>query len=64
MALIKASLRPMGGRNITTHQNQLRAVYNPTKTRGSKKKDSNAMEVNTIYTDTTHTNCLSDKERQ
>jgi hypothetical protein len=64
MALIQASLRPISGSNITTHQNHLHVVHNPTKTRGMKKKDPDAMEVNTIRTDTTHTNRLSDKERQ
>jgi hypothetical protein len=64
MALVKASLRPMGGSNITTQQNCLCAVQNPTKTTGSKRKDPNAMEVNTVYTDATHTNRLSDEERQ
>jgi hypothetical protein len=62
MALVKATLGPMGGRNITTCQNQLCAVHNPTKARGTRKKDPNTMEVNTIRTDTTRTNCLSDKE--
>jgi hypothetical protein len=64
MALIKATLSPMGGGNITMCQNQLRAVQNPTKTRGSKRKDPNAMEVDTVRTNTMCTNCLLDKERQ
>jgi hypothetical protein len=64
MALIKASLGPMGGGNITTCQNQLCAVHNPTKTRGSKKKDPDVIEVNTVHTDATCTNCLSDEEKQ
>jgi Retrotransposon gag protein len=64
MALIKASLRPMGGGNITTQQNRLCAVQNPTKTTGSKKKDPDTMEVDTVHTDATCTNRLSDEERQ
>jgi hypothetical protein len=64
MALVKATLGPMGGGNITTQQNCLCAVQNPTKTGGSKKKDPNAMEVDTIRTDATRTNRLSDEERQ
>jgi hypothetical protein len=64
MALIKASLRLMGRGNITTWQNYLCMVHNPTKTRGSKKKDPDVMEINTICTNTTCTNCLSDEERQ
>jgi hypothetical protein len=62
MALIKASLGPMGGSNITTQQNCLRAVQNLTKTMGSKKKDPDTMEVNTICTNVTRTNRLSDEE--
>jgi hypothetical protein len=64
MALIKVSLGPMGGSNITIHQNCLCAASNQTKTGGSKKKDPDAMEVDTVHTNTTCTNCLSDKERQ
>jgi hypothetical protein len=64
MALVKATLSPMGGSNITTQQNCLRAVQNPTKTGGTRKKDPNAMEVNMIHTKTTHTNCLLDEEWQ
>jgi hypothetical protein len=64
MALVKATLGPMGSGNITTHQNRLCAVQNPTKTAGSKRKDPNAMEVDTVHTDATCTNCLSDEERQ
>jgi hypothetical protein len=64
MALVKATLGPMGGSNITTQQNQLHAVHNPTKTSGTKKKDPDTMEVDTVRTDATHTNCLLDKERQ
>jgi hypothetical protein len=64
MALIKAMLGPMGGSNITTQQNHLCAVHNPTKTGNTKKKDPDAMEVDTVRTNTTHTNRLSDEERQ
>jgi hypothetical protein len=64
MAPVKATLSPMGGGNITTQQNCLCAVQNPTKTGGSKKKDPDAMEVDTIRTDATCTNCLSDEEQQ
>jgi hypothetical protein len=64
MALIKASLGPMCGGNITMCQNQLCAVYNSTKMGGSKKKDPNVMEVDTVRTDTMCINCLSDKEWQ
>jgi hypothetical protein len=64
MALIKASLRPMGGSNITTCQNCLCVVPNQTKTGGSNKKDPNTMEVDTVYTNTMRTNHLSDEERQ
>jgi hypothetical protein len=64
MALVKAMLGPMGGGNITTRQNRLRAVQNPTKTGGARKKDPDAMEVNTVRTETTHMNRLSDEERQ
>jgi hypothetical protein len=64
MALIKATLGPMGSGNITTHQNHLRAAQNPTKTGGTRKKDLNTMEVDTIHTNAPHTNRLSDEERQ
>jgi hypothetical protein len=64
MALVKATLGPMGGRNITTCQNRLRAAQNPTKTGGSKRKDPNAMEVDTVRTETTRANRLSDEEQQ
>jgi hypothetical protein len=64
MALVKATLGPMGGGNITTCQNHLRAVQNPTKMGGTKRKDPNAMEVDAIHTETTRANCLSDEERQ
>jgi hypothetical protein len=64
MALVKAMLGPMGGGNITTHQNRLHAVQNPTKTGGTKKKDPDAMEVDTVHTETVRTNRLSDEERQ
>jgi hypothetical protein len=64
MALVKATLSPMGGGNITMCQNRLRAVQNPTKTGGTKRKDPDAMEVNTVRTDITRTNQLSDEERQ
>jgi hypothetical protein len=64
MALVKATLGPMGGGNITTHQNHLRGIQNPTKTGGTKKKDPDAMEVDMVRTETMHANCLSDKERQ
>jgi hypothetical protein len=64
MALVKATLGPMGGGNITTRQNRLCAVQNPAKTRGSKRKDPNAMEVDTVRTETTCMNHLSDEERQ
>jgi Retrotransposon gag protein len=64
MALVKATLGPMGGGNITTRQNRLRAVQNPTKTGGSKRKDPDAMEVDTVRTNAPHTNRLLDEERQ
>jgi hypothetical protein len=64
MALIKASLGPMGEGNITTWQNCLCTVHNPTKIGGTKKKDHDAMEVDMVHTDTTRTNCLLDEERQ
>jgi hypothetical protein len=64
MALVKATLSPMGGGNITTCQNRLCVTQNPTKTGGSKRKDPNAMEVDTIHTNNTHTNHLSDEEQQ
>jgi hypothetical protein len=64
MALVKAMLSPMGSGNITTHQNRLHVVQNPTKTGGARKKDPNTMEVDTVCTDATHTNCLSDEEQQ
>jgi hypothetical protein len=64
MALVKATLGPMGSGNITTHQNHLHMVQNPAKTGGSKRKDPDAMEVNTVHTETTHTNHLSDEEQQ
>jgi hypothetical protein len=56
MALVKATLSPMGGGNITMQQNHLRVVQNPTKTGGSKRKDPDTMEVDTIHTDTPRTN--------
>jgi hypothetical protein len=64
MALVKAMLSPMGSGNITTHQNHLCAVQNPTKTGGARKKDPDAMEVDAVHTETTHMNCLSDEEQQ
>jgi hypothetical protein len=64
MALVKAMLGPMGGGNITMCQNHLRGIQNPTKTGGTKRKDPNAMEVDTVRTETTRTNRLSDEERQ
>jgi hypothetical protein len=64
MALVKATLGPMGGGNITTHQNHLRGIQNPAKTTGSKRKDPDTMEVDTIRTDAPRTNRLSDEERQ
>jgi hypothetical protein len=64
MALVKATLGPMGGGNITTRQNHLRSIQNPTKTTGSKRKDPDAMEVNTVRTETPHANRLSDEEWQ
>jgi hypothetical protein len=64
MALVKAMLGPMGGGNITTRQNHLHMAQNPTKTGGSKRKDPDTMEVDTIHTNATRTNQLSDKERQ
>jgi hypothetical protein len=48
MALVKATLGPMGGGNITTRQNRLCGIQNPTKTTGSKRKDPDAMEVDTV----------------
>jgi hypothetical protein len=64
MALVKASLGPMGGGNITTQQNYLCMVHNPTKTGNTKKKDPDVIEVNTIHTNATCTNWLLDEERQ
>jgi Zinc knuckle len=64
MALVKATLGPMGGGNITTRQNRLRAVQNPTKAGGSKRKDPDAMEVDTVRTNAPCTNQLLDEERQ
>jgi hypothetical protein len=64
MALVKATLGPMGSGNITMRQNRLRMVQNPAKTRGSKRKDPDAMEVDMVHTKTMHTNRLSDKEWQ
>jgi hypothetical protein len=64
MALVKATLGPMGGGNITMRQNQLRGIQNLTKTTGSKRKDPDAMEVDTVRTETTRANRLSDKEQQ
>jgi hypothetical protein len=46
------------------HQNCLRVVQNPTKTRGAKRKDPDTMEVDTVCTNTMRINCLSDEERQ
>jgi hypothetical protein len=54
----------MGGGNITTCQNRLRAVQNPTKMGGTKRKDPDAMEVDAIRTETTRVNRLSDEEWQ
>ena len=48
MALVKATLGPMGGGNITTCQNRLCGIQNPTKTGGTKRKDPDAMEVDTV----------------
>jgi hypothetical protein len=62
MALVKAMLGPMGGGNITMCQNCLRAVQNPTKTGGGRKKDPDAMEVDMVCTETMRTNRLSDEE--
>jgi hypothetical protein len=64
IALVKATLSPMGGGNITMHQNCLCVVQNPVKTGGSKRKDPDAMEVDTIRTKTMHANHLSDEEWQ
>jgi Zinc knuckle len=64
MALVKATLGPMGGGNITTRQNRLRTVQNPTKMGGTKRKDPDAMEVNTVRTETARANRLSDEEQQ
>jgi hypothetical protein len=64
MALVKATLSPMGSGNITMRQNCLRAVQNPTKIGGGRKKDPDTMEVNTVHTETTRTNHLSDEEWQ
>jgi hypothetical protein len=62
MALVKATLSPMGGGNITMCQNRLRGIQNPTKTGGTKKKDPDTMEVDTVHTETMRANCLSDEE--
>jgi hypothetical protein len=62
MALVKATLSPMGGGNITMRQNCLHGIQNLTKTIGSKKKDPDTMEVDTVRTETMHANRLSDKE--
>jgi hypothetical protein len=64
MALIKATLGPMGSGNITTCQNCLCTVQNPAKTRGSKRKDPDAMEVDMVHTKTMCMNRLSDEEWQ
>jgi hypothetical protein len=64
MALVKATLGPMGGGNITMHQNRLCAAQNPTKTGGTKKKDPDTMEVDTVRTEAMRANRLLDKERQ
>jgi Retrotransposon gag protein len=64
MALVKATLGPMGGGNITTRQNCLCGIQNPTKTTGSKRKDPDTMEVDMVHTETMRANRLSDEERQ